>query len=103
MGHNKSTAGGAIVKEVNPDKSGQLEMVRIHLDATSATSENLVVSIVSAAGNEYNIVCATQDMNTLTDYIWQPTRPHPFFRGDKIKVTWLNTNAVIYGLEIMWR
>ncbi len=99
---DRSTGSAAINREVSPAKDGQFEGIRIHLSAASATSENLVVTLVSNAGTEYDVVLDTQDMNTLSDYVYQPTRPHPFVNGDKIKVTWANTNTRTYGLEILW-
>jgi hypothetical protein len=100
---DRSTGNGVLNREVTPSGPGQLEEVRITLDAGSATSETLVVKILSASGSQYNTTLESQDMNTLSYHVFQPTRPHPFFAGDKISVTWTNTNSRIFGLEIMWR
>jgi hypothetical protein len=92
---------GVLNFEVSPTGPGQLEGVRITLDAASATSETLVVKIVSDKGVEYNITLESQDMNTLSYHVWQPTRPQPYFQGDKISVTWTNTNSRVFGLEVL--
>ena len=96
-----STAAGAISRTVDPARAGWLDSVRIHLDAASA-AENFTTSIVSAAGAEYNVVLDVEAMSALTDYVYQPTRPHPFFKGDKIKIVYPNATGNDYGLEIIW-
>ena len=101
MLRDKWTANGALSVQTVALPAGQVEGVRIHLDAASGTSEELVVSIISASGGEYNIVLKAQDMNTLADYVWTPTRPEPYFAGDVVKITWANSNATNYGLELL--
>jgi len=101
MFRDKTTAAVPIVRTVSPNRDGQLEAVRIHLDAASA-AENFTTSIVSAAGAEYNVVLDVEAMSALTDYVYQPTRPHPFFSGDKIKIVYPNATGNDYGLEIIW-
>lgn len=99
----KKTAGVAIDETITPSGPFQIEDVRIHLGAASATSENIVVSLDAVDGAEYDVVFNAQDMNALTDYIWQPTRPYPCDKDDKINIAWLNTNAETYGLTVRWR
>ena len=72
------------------------------MDAASATAEDLTVSIVSSTGAVYNTVLFAQDMDTVQDLVWQPTRPIDIPRGDGINVAWLNTNGRVFGLEIIW-
>ena len=98
----KATAGGAMNHSVTPDAAGEIDSVRLTLNAAVGATENLTISIVSAIGSEYNVTLNVQAMNALSYYVWQPTRPHPFFAGDAIKVVWANSNAVIWGLEILW-
>lgn len=101
MFRDKSTGAGAISKTVSPNKDGALDSVRIQLSGASA-AENFVVSIVSASGSEYNVPLNTKAMSALTSYVYQPTRPIPFFSGDQIKIAYANSNLVTYGLEILW-
>jgi len=96
-----ATAGGALDLTVTPTEAGQLEGVRITLGAASA-AENLTISLVSALGPEYNVTLDLEAMSGLTYYVWQPTRPHPFFKGDGIRVQYANSGAVTWGLEILW-
>jgi hypothetical protein len=103
MLRDKTTGNGVLNREISPDVDGQLESVRITLGAASATSEELVVKILSASGSQYNITLEAQDMNTLSYHVFLPTRPHYFFKGDQISVTWTNTNDVVWNLEILWR
>ena len=98
---DRSTAAVPIDRSVAPNRDGQLEAVRVHLDAASA-AENFTTSIVSASGDEYNIVLEVKAMSALTDYAYQPTRPHPFFKGDKIRIVYPNATGNDYGLEIIW-
>lgn len=98
---DRSTAAVAIDKSVEPTEAGQLEAVRIHLDGASA-AENFTTSIVSAVGNEYDIVLDVEAMSALTDYVYQPARPHPFCKGDKIRIQYPNATGNDYGLEIIW-
>ena len=81
---------------------GQIEEMRIHLSAASATTEDLTVTLVSAAGAVYNVLLFSQDMDTVQDLHWQPTRPINTFRGDQVQVEWGNTNGRVYGLELVW-
>ena len=101
MFRDKTTAAGAISRTVDPARAGWLDSVRIHLDAASA-AENFTTSIVSAAGDEYNVVLDVEAMSALTDWTLQPTRPHPFFKGDKIRIQYANSTGNDYGLEILW-
>ena len=90
---------------IQPGKPFELLEVRVHLNAASATSENLVISLDGgAAAAKYDTVLATQDMNTVADYVYTPTRPHRFTHAsDKLIMTWTNTNTKTYGIEIVYR
>ena len=106
MANFRDTATGAAALNKSTDALAGGEAlieVRIHLDAPSATAENLVVSIDSGLGATYDQILATQDMNTLADYRYAPSVPVPLFAGDIIKVAWGNTNTKTYGLEIIWQ
>lgn len=97
------TGAGAIDEVIENSGTWLLDEVRIHLQAASGTSENLVTRIDAGRGHQYDAILDTQDMNTLADYVFLPTRPHHGLSGDKIRVTWDNTNTVEYGLVIIWR
>ena len=96
-----ATGGGALDETAEPTEAGRVEGVRITLSAASA-AENLTISLVSASGSEYNITLDVKAMSGVTYYVWQPTRPHPFFKGDSIRVQYANSSANTWGLEILW-
>ena len=104
MAYKVSRATGSAALSLTHTPSGSeiyFYEFRIHLGAASATSENLVIKIDAAAGAAYDTVLDTQDMNTLADYVYLPARPHRLFAGDKIIVTWTNTNTETYGAEVI--
>ena len=65
--------------------------------------EYLVVKLDSAKGQQWDDVLATQDMNTLEDYSYLPTRPRVGLSGDKIDIDWTNTDGRIWGLTVIWQ
>lgn len=76
--------------------------LRLHLSAATGTAEDLVLSQDSALGVEYDAAFKTQAMNGLQDLNYQPTRPHVVAGGDDVTVTWSNSNARTWGLEIVY-
>jgi hypothetical protein len=98
----KAKIGGA-----NPLGDIAMEQVaihelRLHLDAASATAENLVFKQDSALGPAFDMVFATKAMNTVQDYNYIPTLPHVISSNDEICVEWANTNGRTWGLEIVY-
>lgn len=93
------TGGGALDVSVTPTNAGQLEGVRIALDEASG-AENLTISVVTENGSEFTL--DVKAMSGLTYYVWQPTRPHPFFLGDSIRVQYGNAGAATLNLEVLW-
>jgi hypothetical protein len=98
-----STAAVAMSYTFAPGKKFTFEEVRIHLSAASATSENFVITIQSAKGSAYNVVLYTQDMDTVQDLVYQPTKEHELNDGDSLLFTWTNTNLRTYGMEIQYK
>ena len=98
----RHTADVAIDETIELGGAGQIEEFRIHLDAASATAEDLTVTLLSASAAVYNMALVTQDMNTVQDLVWQPTRPIVTFPGDQARVQWTNTNGRVYGMELIW-
>jgi hypothetical protein len=99
----KLAGNGPINSEILPSSAGEIDSLRLTLSGTSGTSETLLVKLLSASGSAFNITLHSQDINSLSYHVWQPTRPHPFFAGDVIAVTWSNTNDVSWGLEVIYR
>ena len=78
-----------------------IKEVRVHLSSASATSENLVISVDSRHGSAYDVVLVTQDMNTVQNLAWSPDGIIHMEEGDKLLVTWANTNTRTWGLEVI--
>ena len=72
----------------------------VHLNAASATSENLVVQLDSNRGAAWDVIFDTQDMDTLSDYINMFSVPHIIEPNDEVHFSWSNTNNKLWGLTI---
>lgn len=75
--------------------------VRIHLSAAGGAGD-LTFTIDSGHGSEYDVVYLTQDMTTVTDLIWVPTRRIYITPADAFEVDWANANTRTYGIEILY-
>ena len=85
-----------------PGVAFQIEEVRVHLSAAGGASENLTVTLDSDTGAAYDVVLASQDMELVQDWVWQPSRPHMFQADDEIDIAYTNTNGRTYGVEVYW-
>lgn len=102
----RQTNNGAMDYELDPGVGFQLEEVRLHLDAAGGTSEDLTITLnsnASTASGEYDVIFAKQDMENVTDYVYQPDKSHIFTKGDTLQFEYANTNNRTYGLEIIFR
>jgi hypothetical protein len=73
----------------------------IHLNAASATSENLVVSKDSARDTGFDVKLYSKDMNGVQDIVYMVPEEEPV-RCEKetvIDLTWANTNAKTWGIK----
>lgn len=98
---HRATGALAIASTLEPAQMFQLEEMRIHLSAAGA-SGNLTVTLDANAGATYDTILFTQDMTSIVDLHWQPTRPINFTSGDKLVVAWANAGTKTYGLEMIW-
>ena len=97
----RATGSSAIATTVAPGRPFQLEEVRIHLSAAGGAG-NLTVTMDAGAGSAYDTVLQTQDMTSVTDYVWKPTRPIVCTHAsDEIDIAWANTNSKTYGLTVI--
>lgn len=99
--HVNETGSGVLDYTLDPGGSGQLEEVRLHLDAAGGAG-NFTVRLESRLGSFYDVVVNTQDMSSVTDEVYQPTRPHDFVAGDKWVFAWANANSKGWGLEVIF-
>jgi hypothetical protein len=60
----------------------------------------MTITINSGAGAAYDALLLSVDMTAVTDYVYQPTRPLVFEKGDTIDIAWANANGRTYGLEV---
>jgi hypothetical protein len=98
------TGAQALAETLDPGGSFQLEEVRLHLSAAGGTgSENFTVKVDSANGSEHDVVLAAQDMQSLADYVFHPTRPKEFAKDDAIVFSWANAARKTWGLEVLYR
>lgn len=98
--HSVATGSAAISTTIDPQREFQLEEVRLHLSGAGGAA-NLTITVDSVSGAAYDVVLATQDMTAVTDYVYQPDRPHRFRNGDKIVIAWANGAGRTYGLEVV--
>ena len=96
-----ATGSGAMSVTFNPDGSAKVEEVRIHLSSASATAENLVIKHDHAEGAVYDVVHLTYDMDGVADLVFDT--PIRMFEGDKLVLTWTNSDSRTWGLEIIYR
>jgi len=112
--NNKITIRGKFVAEtpagtetvrtaVYFDKPWELLGFRVHLNAASATSENLVVAKDSAKASAYDTKLYTKDMNGVQDIVYNFETPIALDPKDVVTFTWANTNEKTYGIEVLHR
>jgi hypothetical protein len=100
--HTRHTGTGAIDIDLAPDTGFQLVEFRIHLSAGGAAG-NLILSVDSGAGAEYDAVLVTEAMVGVADYVYLPTMPRQFGKGDELNISYAaNAAGTTYGIEIVW-
>jgi len=97
----RATGAAAVAMTIAPGVAWQLEEVRLHLSGAGA-DELLTGTVDAGAGAAYDVVLISQNTNGITDYIYQPTRPHMFSSGDELDLACVNTNTVTYGIEVFY-
>lgn len=117
----ETTATGDTCKfTIAPGHPWELGGFRITLNASSATSENLTVTVDSGAGSVYDHRLLAYDMDTVQYLAWYPPMiliddsspvanynsgfvPIEFGKDDEVDFAWANSNSKTYGLEVFWR
>ena len=94
-----TSTAGAIALTVNPGCAWQLEEIRVHLSAAGGAG-NLTATLDANAGAAYDAVVLTQDMTSITDFVYAPERPLVFDSGDKLVIAWANASNRTYGVEV---
>ena len=76
---------------------------KLHLNAASATAENLVCQADAAMGAAWDTKFYSKDMNGVQDIVNIFSEPIPIAANDEVYFTWANTNDTLWGLEISTR
>ena len=79
-----------------------LDEVRLHLSAAGGAN-NLTITIDDNDGAVYDLVLVTQDMTSVINYQYLPTRPIHLNADDKLIIAWTNGSSRTYGLKILYR
>ena len=102
LGHNRTTyyGTGAVaidhtITHVAP--TFYLTELKIHCSAAGGAG-NLTITLDSILGAVYDAVLLTQDMTSIADLLWQPTRPILLSQGDILTVAWANAGTKTWGL-----
>ena len=93
---------GAIAMTVTPITDSLLDCVSVKLSSAGGAG-SLTITIDDGEGVVYDLVLATQDMTSVTDYLYLPTRPIPLKSGDKILIAYPNANNRTYGVKVKYR
>jgi len=88
-----------------PKQAFEFGGFRLHLNAASATSENLTINVDAGAGDDiYDTNLYTKNMNTIQNIEWNlKDAPMSFDKNDELDFAWGNSNSKTYGLEVFWR
>lgn len=102
--HKYETGSGAIDYSFEEDYSVYITSIRLHLSAAGGAAEDFSVSIDSALGAEYDVNHLALDMTAVQNLVWRPEDgPLYVAKGDKVSITYANSNSRTYGLEILYR
>lgn len=101
--YHRATGSGAMASTFAPDVNFVVFSIRLHLSAAGATAENFTAQVDSIAGIEHDLLLASQDMNTETDFIQTFEDGLSFERGSDIDLAYTNTDANTFGVEIAYR
>jgi len=103
MKNNKDKGSGNLYYVFDPGDEFAVDRFEIHLSAACGTSENLTITKDSSTGAEYNVIYNAKDLNALTDYVWMPARPIECASGDKLIISFANTDDNTWGMSLYIR
>lgn len=100
---DKSTnTTGAIAHTSTPVTDCFLECVSVKLSSAGGTG-TLTITLDDGDGSVYDLLLSSQDMTSVTDFLYFPERPLPLKSGDKIVVAYTNSNNRTYGVKVKYR
>ncbi len=80
----------------------QLKEVRLHLSTGIAEGSTFTVTINSSDGVVHDINLVSQDMSSVSDVHYQPTRPVELSAGDTVDTAWTNNTTSKWGQSIIF-
>jgi len=90
---NSDTGGadGSVKEVITGGDAGETEHftitdLRVHLSSICLSVEDLIVSVKSIKGSEYDVTLLSQAMSDLKDFHWQPSVSLMFISGDTVSV-----------------
>jgi hypothetical protein len=101
------TATGAVAVAAScsiTDSRSHLNWVSLKLSAAASTSENVTITLDSGNGAAYDVVLVAFDPSVIggTSFVWIPDYVLTLGAGDKIVVTYTNTDTRTYGLQVRY-
>ena len=97
----RATGSGALSLTLNTGDRVLVKELRLHLNAVGGAG-SLTVTIDNGVNAVYDTILLTQDMTSVTDIHWQPTRPIELEATDKLIVSWANAGGKTYGVELLY-
>ncbi len=96
--------GNEINETFDPVTSSGLKLktITVKVGAAPTTSENLVLTLQSAAGTEYNVVIYTIDLSAAsTTSVLSTDINLPLAKGDTFTLTYTNTDGNTIGVQVI--
>lgn len=84
--------------EIGADRT--LKTLLVHVSAAYGAAENLVVTLDSYLGSDYDTALVTQDLNGLTDYTSADINVQ-LHKDDKLKVTFGNSESKTVSVQLI--
>jgi hypothetical protein len=75
---------GALAYSYEFTRDGVVDEIRINF--TAACSQTITITFDSATHANYDVVLKTEVLSSASDFIYKPTRPDFFQKGDKLVV-----------------
>lgn len=74
---------------------------KLHLSAAATTDENFQVAIDSDVASTHDTLIYSHTVQGVTDIIYSPSEPVLCGKKDIVRCTWLNTDAVNWGITLI--
>lgn len=78
-------SAGALAYSYEFTRDGELDEVRINF-TNAACSQTVTITFDSGTGANYDTILKTEILSSAADFVYKPTRPDFFKKGDKLVV-----------------